>query len=134
MSEKRHFTTKLLRAVTATEASSFWGFLVGEGLCASAISKLKLEMQEFSPEESDLLIITGKINLKMLAELKRIREKMLKPNYCIALGSCFAGCGLRTYAIEKNAEREISVDVFVPGCPVNITAFRQAIKLLVGRY
>ena len=134
MSAKKHFTTRLVKIITNAEASSFWSFAVGEGQCANVIERLSLNLNEFTPEESDLLIISGTVNRKMLLELRRIRERMLVPNFCVALGSCVSSCGRENYAVVSDIEKYIKVDVFVPGCPVNVNTFRQSLGMLSNLY
>jgi NADH-quinone oxidoreductase subunit B len=76
------------------------------------------EVIRFSPRQSDLMIVAGRISLKMVPVLKKIYEQMPEPKWVIAMGAC-ASCGgmFDNYAIVQGVDRFLPVDVYIPGCP-----------------
>jgi NADH-quinone oxidoreductase subunit B len=108
--------------------NSLWPMPFGTACCgielmATLASRYDLarfgaEVIRFSPRQSDLMIVSGRIALKMMPVLQRIWEQMPEPKWCIAMGAC-ASCGgiFDNYANIQGVDRFIPVDVYVPGCP-----------------
>lgn len=73
------------------------------------------------PEMSDLLFIAGTVTQKMLPILKENYDRMLNPKYVVAIGSCAISGGMFhpsiTYAGQQGIEKNIPVDIYIPGCP-----------------
>ena len=76
------------------------------------------EAIRFSPRQADLMIVSGRISIKMMPVLTKIWEQMPEPKWCISMGAC-ASCGgiFDTYALVQGVDNFIPVDVYVPGCP-----------------
>ncbi len=70
-------------------------------------------IQADSVERANLLIIQGTINQKLSQEIIQQFEKMEKPNYVMALGTCACGGGL----FPSSLQSQIPVNVYVTGCP-----------------
>lgn len=109
--------------------SSLWPMGFGLACCAieffsTASSAYDLDrfgiIPRNSPRQSDVLIVSGTVTLKMAARVKRLYEQMAEPRYVISMGSC-ANCGgpywEHGYHVLKGVDRVIPVDVYVPGCP-----------------
>jgi len=82
------------------------------------ISRFGAEVVRFSPRQSDLLIVSGRISLKMMPVLQKIYRQMPEPKWVISMGAC-ASCGgvFDTYTLIQGVDQFIPVDVYVPGCP-----------------
>jgi NADH-quinone oxidoreductase subunit B len=72
----------------------------------------------FSPRQCDLMIVAGRVAMKMLPVLQRIWMQMPEPKWCISMGACASSGGVfDTYAVVQGIDRFLPVDVYVPGCP-----------------
>lgn len=70
-------------------------------------------MPSDSPENANLLILQGSINSKLGAEVMGFYERMAKPKYVLAIGTCACGGGL----FPTEMEGKVPVNVYVTGCP-----------------
>jgi NADH-quinone oxidoreductase subunit B len=81
------------------------------------IARFGAEAFRGSPRQSDLMIISGRISIKMAPIVRRIYDQMLEPKWAIAMGACSSSMGVfNNYAIVP-ADKFMPVDVHVPGCP-----------------
>ncbi len=109
--------------------ASVWQTTFGLACCAIEMMATSASHYDFdrfgliprpSPRQSDLIIISGTVTLKMATRIKRIYEQMPDPKYVISMGSC-SNCGgpywEHGYHVLKGVDRVIPVDVYVPGCP-----------------
>jgi NADH-quinone oxidoreductase subunit B len=134
-------TTKLENLVRWGRANSLWPMPFGTACCAielmaTAASRYDLarfgaEVFRFSPRQSDLLIVAGRIALKMMPVLEKIYQQMPDPKWTISMGAC-ASCGgvFDNYAMIQGIDRFIPVDVYVPGCPPRPESLIDAIILV----
>lgn len=122
-------TTQLQKwAVNWTRRSSLWPMPFATACCgielmatASSrfdVSRFGAEVMRFSPRQSDLLIVAGRVAVKMLPVLQRIYKQMTEPKWVISMGACASTGGVfDTYAVVQGIDQFIPVDVYVPGCP-----------------
>lgn len=121
-------TTQLRHVVNWARRSSMWPMPFATACCgielmatASSrydIARFGMERMSFSPRQADLLIVAGRISVKMLPVLQRIYEQMTEPKWVISMGACASTGGVfDTYATVQGCDQFIPVDVYVPGCP-----------------
>jgi NADH-quinone oxidoreductase subunit B len=121
-------TTKINDLVNWGRKNSLWPMPFGTACCAIEMmatlasrydmARFGAEAIRFSPRQSDLMIVSGRISLKMMPVLSKIWEQMPEPKWCISMGAC-ASCGgvFDNYAMTQGVDRFIPVDVYIPGCP-----------------
>ena len=125
--EERVWTTTLDKAANWARANAFMPATFGLACCAiemMAIVASRVDVARFgfeafraSPRQADLLIISGRIAIKMAPVVRRIYDQMLEPKWAIAMGACASSQGVfNNYAIVP-ADKFLPVDVHVPGCP-----------------
>ena len=121
-------TTQLRKAVNWARRSSMWPLPFATACCgielmATAasrhdIARFGAEVMRFSPRQCDLLIVAGRVVMRMLPVLQRIWLQMPEPKWCISMGACACTGGVfDTYAVVQGVDRFIPVDMYVPGCP-----------------
>jgi NADH-quinone oxidoreductase subunit B len=122
------FMTTLDAAANWARSNSLWPMPFATACCgielmATAasrhdIARFGAEVMRFSPRQCDLLIVAGRVVMKMLPVLQRIWLQMPEPKWCISMGACACTGGVfDTYAVVQGVDRFIPVDMYVPGCP-----------------
>jgi NADH-quinone oxidoreductase subunit B len=92
--------------------------LMATGASKHDIARFGAEVMRFSPRQCDLMIVAGRVVMKMLPVLQRIWMQMPEPKWCISMGACASSGGVfDTYAVVQGVDRFIPVDMYVPGCP-----------------
>ena len=123
-----YLTTSLNRLINWSRRSALWPMPFATACCgielmAAASSRYDMarfgaEVFRFSPRQADLLIVAGRVSIKMMPVLQRIHEQMCEPKWCISMGACASTGGIfDTYATVQGVDQFIPVDVYVPGCP-----------------
>ena len=125
--EERVITTTLDRAANWARANGIMPATFGLACCAIEmmgivaarvdVARFGFEALRASPRQADLLIISGRISIKMAPVVRRIYDQMLEPRWAVAMGACSSSMGVfNNYAIVP-ADKFMPVDVHVPGCP-----------------
>jgi NADH-quinone oxidoreductase subunit B len=120
--------SKLDFVANFVRASSLWPMPFATACCgielmATASSRYDLarfgaEVMRFTPRQCDLMIVAGRVVMKMVPVLQRIWLQMPEPKWCISMGACASSGGVfDTYAVVQGVDRFLPVDVYVPGCP-----------------
>jgi NADH-quinone oxidoreductase subunit B len=92
--------------------------LMAVGASRFDIARFGAEVMRFSPRQCDLMIVAGRVAMKMMPVLQRIWMQMPEPKWCISMGACASTGGVfDTYAVVQGVDRFIPVDVYIPGCP-----------------
>lgn len=92
--------------------------LMATGASKHDIARFGAEVMRFSPRQCDLMIVAGRVAMKMLPVLQRIWQQMPEPKWCISMGACASSGGVfDTYAVVQGIDRFMPVDMYVPGCP-----------------
>ena len=121
-------TARLEDLVNWARSRSSWPASFGLACCAIEmmatgaahydISRFGMEVFRASPRQADIMIVAGRVVMKMLPVLQRIWQQMHEPKWCISMGACASTGGVfDTYSVVQGIDRFIPVDVYVPGCP-----------------
>ncbi len=127
--ESRVLTTTFERAQNWARGNSM--FPLGFGLACCAIEMITIigsprndiarfghEAVRASPRQADMMILSGRVSVKMAPIIRRIYDQMLEPKWVIAMGACSSSAGMfNNYAVVAGADKFMPVDVYVPGCP-----------------
>ena len=82
------------------------------------LSRFGAEVVRASPRQADMIILSGRVSIKMAPVIRRIYDQMLEPKWVIAMGVCSSSAGMfNNYAVVQGADKFMPVDVYVPGCP-----------------
>lgn len=120
--------TSLDKMVNWARKRSMWPLGFGLACCAIEmistfsphfdLARYGMEVMRPSPRQADLMIVAGRVSMKMAPVVKTLYEQMPNPKWVISMGAC-ASCGgvFNNYAILQGVDRIIPVDIFVPGCP-----------------
>jgi NADH-quinone oxidoreductase subunit B len=126
--EKNFLVTTVDYVFNWARKSALWPMTFGLACCAIemiASSTARYDIARFgaevfrpSPRQSDLMIVSGTVTLKMAPVLKRIYDQMPEPKWVISMGACSSvGGPFNTYAVLQGVDRIVPVDVYVLGCP-----------------
>jgi NADH-quinone oxidoreductase subunit B len=138
--EQSILTTTLDRAVHWARSNALFPATFGLACCAIEmmsvvaarvdIARFGFEAFRASPRQADLLIISGRVSIKMAPVVRRIYDQMLEPKWAIAMGACSSSMGVfNNYAIVP-ADKFMPIDVHVPGCPPRPEALMHGILKL----
>ena len=133
-------TTTLDKAVGWARGNALFPMTFGLACCAIEMMSIvasRVDVARFgyeafraSPRQADLLIISGRVSIKMAPVVRRIYDQMLEPKYSIAMGACSSSMGVfNNYAIVP-ADKFMPVDVHGPGCPPRPEALMHGILKL----
>jgi NADH-quinone oxidoreductase subunit B len=125
--EESVLTTTLERAGNWARANSMFPATFGLACCAIEMMSIvgaRVDIARFgneafraSPRQADMLILSGRVSIKMAPVIRRIYDQMLEPRWAIAMGACSSSMGVfNNYAIVP-ADKFMPVDMHVPGCP-----------------
>jgi NADH-quinone oxidoreductase subunit B len=124
---ERLLTTTLDKAVAWARSNSFFPLAFGLACCAMEqfqtagprmdIARFGYEAFRASPRQADLIILAGRVSIKMAPIIRRLYDQMLEPKWAISMGACCSSMGVfNNYALVP-ADKFMPIDVHVPGCP-----------------
>jgi NADH-quinone oxidoreductase subunit B len=127
--ESRVMLTTLEKAQNWARANAPWPLTFGLACCAIEMismvgsprvdaARLGAEVFRASPRQADMIIIAGRVSIKMAPVLRRIYDQMLEPKWVVSMGACASSAGMfNNYALVAGVDKFMPVDVYVPGCP-----------------
>jgi NADH-quinone oxidoreductase subunit B len=138
--EERVLTTTLDKVTAWARGNSMFPATFGLACCAIEMMSLpgaRLDIGRFgfeafraSPRQADMLILSGRVSIKMAPIVRRIYDQMLEPRWAISMGACCSSMGVfNNYAIVP-ADKFMPIDVHVPGCPPRPEALAHGILKL----
>ena len=120
--------TSVEKMVNWARANAIWPLGFGLACCAIEmmaivgprfdISRFGAEVFRASPRQADLMIVAGRVSVKMAPVVRQLYDQMPDPKWVISMGAC-ASCGgmFNNYAIVQGVDKIVPVDIYVPGCP-----------------
>jgi NADH-quinone oxidoreductase subunit B len=138
--EQAVVTTTLDKAVAWARGNSIYPLTFGLACCAiemMTIVAARLDIARFgfeafraSPRQADMLILSGRVSMKMAPVIRRIYDQMLEPKWAISMGACCSSMGVfNNYALVPS-DKFMPIDVHVPGCPPRPEALAHGILRL----
>ncbi|HXD56834.1 MAG TPA: NADH-quinone oxidoreductase subunit B family protein [Thermoleophilaceae bacterium] len=127
--EERLLFTTLEKAQNWARANAVWPATFGLACCAiemisvigsprNDLARFGAEVSRASPRQADMLILSGRVSIKMAPVIRRLYEQMLEPKWVISMGACASSAGMfNNYALVAGADRFLPIDIYVPGCP-----------------
>ena len=130
--------TTLERAVAWAQSKSMWPDQFGLSCCAMEmiaivgsrydIARFGAEAFRASPRQADMIILSGRVSIKMAPVVRRVYDQMLEPKWVIAMGACASSGGMfNNYAVLQGVDKLVAVDIHVPGCPPRPEALMEGI-------
>jgi NADH-quinone oxidoreductase subunit B len=111
--EERVLTTTLDRALNWARSNAMFPATFGLACCAiemMSIVAARVDVARFgfeafraSPRQADLLILSGRVSIKMAPVVRRIYDQMLEPKWVIAMGACSSSTGPRTSSCRSTS-------------------------------
>jgi NADH-quinone oxidoreductase subunit B len=125
---ERVLPTTFEKALNWARSNALWPATFGLACCAIEMmsmvtsrydtARFGAEVFRASPRQADMLILSGRVSIKMAPVIRRIYDQMLEPKWVIAMGACASSSGVfNNYALVCGADKFLPVDIHVPGCP-----------------
>jgi NADH-quinone oxidoreductase subunit B len=140
-------TTRFSKAISWSRANSVFPATFGLACCAIEmmsmvsprydIARFGAENMRASPRQADMLILSGRVSIKMAPVVRRIYDQMLEPKWVISMGACSSSGGMfANYAVVQGADKFMPVDIHVPGCPPRpealVYGFNKLQRMILG--
>ena len=141
--EERVMLTTVDRAVSWARGNSFFPLTFGLACCGIEfmhivaarmdIARFGFEALRASPRQADLIVLSGRVSIKMAPVVRRLYDQMLDPKFAISMGACCSSMGVfNNYAIVPS-DKFMPIDIHVPGCPPRPEALAHGILRLRAR-
>ncbi len=138
--QDRVLTTTVDKAVAWAQGNSIYPLTFGLACCAIEmmtvvaarmdIARFGFEALRASPRQADLIILSGRVSIKMAPVIRRLYDQMLEPRWAISMGACCSSMGVfNNYALVPS-DKFMPIDVHVPGCPPRPEALMHGILRL----
>jgi NADH-quinone oxidoreductase subunit B len=115
--EERLMLTRFERAQQWARRNAIWPLGFGLACCGiemitvfgsprNDLARFGAEVVRFSPRQADLLILSGRVSIKMAPVIRRIYDQMLEPKWVISMGACASSAGMfNNYAVVQGADK-----------------------------
>ena len=121
-------TTSVNSVAKWARKNALWPMPFGTACCAIEMmatlsgrfdmSRFGAEVIRFSPRQADLMIVSGRVSIKMMPVLLKIYEQMPEPKWVISMGACASSGGVfDTYTLVQGVDQFLPVHCYIPGCP-----------------
>ena len=128
------------KAVGWAQGNSLYPLTFGLACCAMEqihivaarvdIARFGFEAFRASPRQADLIILSGRVSIKMAPVIRRLWDQMLEPKWAISMGACCSSMGVfNNYALVPS-DKFMPIAVHVPGCPPRPEALAHGILRL----
>ena len=108
--EQGVMTTTVDKAVAWAQGNSIYPLTFGLACCAIEMMSIvgaRVDIARFgweafraSPRQADLIILSGRVSIKMAPVIRRIYDQMLEPKWAISMGACCSSMGVfNNYAL-----------------------------------
>ena len=138
--EQGLMTTTVDKAVSWAQGNSIYPLTFGLACCAIEMMSIvgaRLDVARFgfeafraSPRQADLIILSGRVSIKMAPVIRRIYDQMLEPKWAISMGASCSSMGVFNNYSLVPADKFMPIDVHVPGCPPRPEALMHGILRL----
>ena len=139
--EERVLTTTMDKAVAWARGNAMWPATFGLACCAIEMmamvsarydtARYGAEVFRASPRQADMLILSGRVSIKMAPVIRRIYDQMLEPKWVLSMGACSSSGGMfGNYAVVQGADKFLPIDIHIPGCPPRTEALMYGILKL----
>ncbi len=82
------------------------------------LARFGAEALRASPRQADMIILSGRVSIKMAPVVRRLYDQMLEPKWAISMGACSSSGGMfSNYAVVQGADKFMPIDLHIPGCP-----------------
>ena len=127
--EERVVTTKLKDLQNWARSNSIFPLTFGLACCAIEapisivtarydLARFGAEALRASPRQADLIILSGRVSIKLAPVVRRLYDQMLEPKWAISMGACSSSGGMfSNYAVVQGADKFMPIDLHIPGCP-----------------
>ena len=127
--QERLLFTTFEKAQNWARANAVWPATFGLACCAiemisvigsprNDLARFGAEVSRASPRQADMLILSGRVSIKMAPVIRRLYDQMLEPKWVISMGACASSAGMfNNYALVAGADRFLPIDIYIPGCP-----------------
>ena len=126
--EQAVLTTTLDKALAWARSNAMWPATFGLACCGIEMmamvssrydtARFGAEVFRASPRQADMLILSGRVSIKMAPVVRRIYDQMLEPKWVISMGACSSSGGMfANYAVVQGADKFVPSDLHIPGCP-----------------
>ena len=138
--EERVMMTTVERAVSWARGNSFFPLTFGLACCGIEfmhiiasrmdIARFGWEAARATPRQADLIILSGRVSIKMAPVVRRLYDQMLEPKWAISMGACCSSMGVFNNYSLVPSDKFMPIDVHVPGCPPRPEALAHGILKL----